>query len=427
MNRTPRPWTGMDYLLATAVMGLMGLFYWAIRGTTGYGGETGGMLAGFGWALIWYGFSQCGEGAERRPYGHPWILLAIACGIAFGGFTGYGVYISWLNGRFFLNHPEMERAVPAWTGYAMLFACGFHWGGNTGCFMSWCAPVRPMRGRDWAFRIFCGVAGALAAAWFVRVFPQLFLPYYAEGLYDVPEYKTCQRALNSIRNIAPHVGSVLGFLAYEIARRDRRAVAMILTVAIGFAIPFTIGGYWQTLHGSSLKLDWWKNWEMTIGLGGGLSLGLAFWLFNHPGDTLQFTLGPKARAFFRSGIPLWFPSISVLQGLYDGLCEIHGYASTYTGYLLLLALSVVPFIAAWRWRISKGGATASPYRVRFSLIVVLQLFIIVSGYLVSIPVHWRLANYFLVSIYSLAILLSLICTGVLWRNKALAVSGKKAV
>ena len=137
MKTRSRPWTGIDYVMAAVIMGLMGLFYCAIRGTAGYGGASGGILAGFGWALIWYAFSQSGEGAARRPYGHPWILLAIACGIAYGGFTGYGVYISWLNGRFFLNHPEMERAVPAWTGYAMLFACGFHWGGNTGCFMAW--------------------------------------------------------------------------------------------------------------------------------------------------------------------------------------------------------------------------------------------------------------------------------------------------
>ena len=242
MSESRTGWRGGDYVLSGVVMGLMGAFYWAIRGTGGFGGSDGGTFAGFGWALLWYAFSvYAGPDGARRPYGTPWMLWAITLGIAFGGMTGYGVYISWLNGRFHLDYPDLVRDVPAWTGYAMLFVCGFHWGGNAGCFMAWCAPTRRVTGRDWAIRISCGIAGAVAAAVFVRVFPQLFLPYYAEGLYDVDEYKTCQRALGSIRNIAPHVGLVLGFLAYELARGDRRAVGMILTMALGFAIPFTVG------------------------------------------------------------------------------------------------------------------------------------------------------------------------------------------
>ncbi|HNT88062.1 MAG TPA: hypothetical protein PKL84_09370, partial [Candidatus Hydrogenedentes bacterium] len=68
MHLSKNAWTGTDHLLAMLVMGLMGAFYWAIRGTAGYGGEMGGMLAGFGWALLWYAFSQMGGIGERRPY-----------------------------------------------------------------------------------------------------------------------------------------------------------------------------------------------------------------------------------------------------------------------------------------------------------------------------------------------------------------------
>ena len=53
-------WSNTDYALAAAVMCLMGGYYWAIRGTGGYGGETGGALAGLGWALLWYAFSRWG-------------------------------------------------------------------------------------------------------------------------------------------------------------------------------------------------------------------------------------------------------------------------------------------------------------------------------------------------------------------------------
>lgn len=414
MNDT-RQWMSGDAALATAIMALMGAFYWAIRGTSGYGGEMGGMLAGFGWALLWYAFSQMGGIGERRPYGHPWVIAAIMLGIAFGGFTGYGVYISWLNGRFHLNHPDGLRAVPAWTGYAMLFACGWHWGGNTGCFLAWCAPQRPLRGRDWAVRLACGVIGAIAAGVFVRVFPQLFLPFYSEGIYSVLEYKTCQRALDSIRNIAPHVGLCLGFLAYEIARGDRRAVGVILTLALGFAIPFTVGGYWQTFHGSAVKIDWWKNWEMSIGFGGGLSLGLAFWWFNRAGDTVREALGPKSRAFFQSGLAWWLPVATILLGVYDGLCELHEIERTPAGYAAVLALSLTPVLAAWFRR--RRGVATDPYRLSFPAIAAFQALILAAGLLVSIPQEWRLANAVLITLYTCYISASLILFILLWQRQ----------
>jgi hypothetical protein len=414
-----KKWTRADYAIVVAVMGLMGAYYWAIRGTTGYGGETGGMLAGFGWALLWYGFSQTGEGAARRPYGRPWLLLAITLGIAFGGFTGYGVYISWLNGRHYLNYPELPRAVAPWTGYAMLFLCGLHWGGNTGCAMAWCAPERPLRARDWMVRIACGVAGAVGAGIFVRVFPQLFLPFYSEGIYSVPEYKTCLRAQDSIRNIAPHVGLFLGFLAFEIARRDRRAVAMILTLGLGFAIPFAAGGYWQTFHDAPLKLGWWKNWEMSIGLGGGLAFGAAFWCFNRPGAAIPAPLGPKARAFFRSGLPLWLPSVAVLQGLYDGVCQIHGADPTTLGYAAVLGLPTIVLLAAWAWRrfSESPEAASAPYRLSFRAIAVLQILIILAGVAVTIPLEWRLANTVLAALYAGYLGISAILLVLFWRRQ----------
>ena len=400
MKTITRAWTRRDYGFLIIIMGLMGAYYWAIRGTGGYGGETGGMLAGLGWALLWYGFSGIGAEAERRPYGHPWALFAITCGIAMGGFTGYGVYTAWVRGDFYLNYPEMHRDVPAWTGYAMLFLCGLHWGGNAGAFLAWCAPQKPLRAMDWALRIACGVGGAIAASVFVRACPQLFLPYYAEGLYSVPEYKTCVRALDSIHTIAPHVGLALGFLTYEILRRDWRAVGMILTVGLGFAIPFAAGGYWHTLHDLPIKLGWWKNWEMTIGLGGGIAFGLAFWLFNQPGKTQQHKLGPKSEKFFLSGFPLWLPLNSVLSGLYSGLWELHGARPTTLGHIVVLLISAAPF--AWLWWRGKSGLPDVDRRFALSFkgMLWLQALIIVSGYLVSIPMAWKLANVVLVLLYT---------------------------
>ena len=417
MKHSMRSWKSSEYLLVAMTMGLMGAFFWAIRGTGGFGGEMGGALAGFGWALLWYAYSRLGEGAERRPYGSPWILVALTAGIAYGGLTGYGVYIAWLRGRFYADYPNLLRDVPAWTGYAMLFVCGLHWGGNAGCLMAWCAPSKPVRALDWLLRIALGIGGAIAAAQFVRACPQLFLPFYHEGIYDIPEYKTCVRALDSLHTIAPHVGLFLGFLAYEILRGDRRAVGMILTVALGFAIPFTVGGYWQTFNDSALKIGWWKNWEMTIGLGGGLSLGLAFWLFNKPAEGNRASLASWSRAFFRSGFPLVFPSMIVVLGAYDGWCKLHEIEVGPTRFLVILAMGGIAMIVAWIWRMRHQDAIHkdAEYCVPFPAIGAFLAMIVVAGWVVSIPAEWRLANVVLAVLYTLYIGVSLVLAALLWR------------
>ena len=139
--RGERSWLGpVDYALMAVIFALMGAFFWAIRGTTGYGGSDGGTLAGLGWAMLWFGFSRYGHAARLRPYGTGHMIAAITLGMAVGGMTGYGVYIGWIQGNFYLDYPEGVREIGQWTGFLALFICGLHWGGLAGAFMAWCAP-----------------------------------------------------------------------------------------------------------------------------------------------------------------------------------------------------------------------------------------------------------------------------------------------
>ena len=408
---------GRSYAAAAAAMALMGAFFWAIRGTTGFGGETGGTLAGFGWALLWCAFSQMLGHTDRRPYGGPWIIVAITAGIAFGGFTGYGVYTAWVRGAFYLDNPNGAREVSVWSGYAMLFVCGFHWGGNAGCLMAWCAPEKRLTGRDWAERIAWGIAGAAAAYAIVRIVPQAFLPFYAEGIYGVPANRTCTRALGSIRNIAPHVGLVLGFLGYELRRGDRRAVSLILTMALGFAVPFAVGGWWHTMQGSSLQLGWWKHWEMTIGLVGGLAFGVAFWRFNRPTAQGPAPPGRFARALTRSGLHLWLPSFILLGGAYDGWCQLRKEDATLTGYLWLFLLSVcLPLALRMRRREARREASGD-WGASLGTLLALVGMIVCAGYLVSVPAQWQLASAVLVTLYTVFIGASILLTAALRQRR----------
>ena len=453
-----------DYFLLAFIMGLMGAFFWAIRGTTGFGGSQGGLLAGLGWGILWFVFSSRDIAGNRRPYSTPWMLAAITFGIAYGGLTGYGVYIAWLSGNFYLNFPEGVRDIAPWTGYTMLFFCGLHWGGVTGAFMAWCGPNARLHWWGWLLRIGSGMLGALIALYVVRSFPQWFLPFYAEGIYEVEENRTCIRAAGSIRNIAPHVGFYFGFLVFEIIRRDWRAVSMMLVMGLGFAIPFTIGGYWQTFHGTNLEIDWWKNWEMTIGLGGGLAFGLAFYLLNRPEIEKPVKMFSAKSYALGVGFPIWFASGIVFRNVLKGINNLHelnlpdSFQVWFSLIYLIPATIVFVFFISktsdiqYRQAVSLGALsililftiaiykTPLLYLVPATILIGLLVYpsrktldhvpvpewvligtlklIVVVGFIVSFPVPLQLFNKVLLVLYVIFIIGSLVCLGVLLRRGA---------
>jgi len=383
------------------IMGLAGAFFWAIRGTTGFGGSQGGALAGLGWAMLWYIFSQTGGQSDRRPYGAMRVIAAITFGAAFGGMTGYGVYVAWVQGNFYLNHPEGLRTVSTWTGYLALFICGLHWGGNAGAFLSWCAPRRPLGLAGWMGRVGSGIVG-LAAAWLlVRVFPQAFLPFYQEGIYEAKEYATCQRAVGSLHTIAPHIGLFFGFLGFEIYRRDWRAVATMILLSLGFAVSFAVGGIWHTFHGSGLALGWWKNWEMSIGLGGGIAYGLVFWRFNRP-ELTEARLLPRFRErLWGAALPLWIVSGFIVANVWQGLVNLHGFEWSTTHRIVVTLIYLTPAtMLLVRWL--RSGASHLPSWIPPNVL----LLILLAGYIVSLPATLSMKQYVLLLIYTICLAVS---------------------
>ena len=400
------------------IMGLMGAFFWAIRGTGGYGGSQGAALAGLGWGLLWWHFSSIDGNGSLRPYGSVRMIAALTFGMAIGGMTGYGVYTAWVRGDFYLNHPEGVREVGAWTGYAMLFVCGLHWGGIAGAFMAWCAPGPPLGLRGWGMRIGAGIVGAVLAGLLVRTFPQFVLPFYREGLYGNPENATCRRALGSVQNIAPHVGLFLGFLAFELFRGDRRAVGMILVMSLGFAIPFSMGGWWHTFDSSPLRIDWWKNWEMSIGLGGGLAIGLAFLRFNRPDPPASPRSDSVKARIWGAGFPLGLASFLVFMGAYKGVSGHFGLDWPAWVRPAVSLAYVVPAGAAfllWARAQTRAGGAMAPLPA-WTVPGVLAL-IVVSGYAVSIPPKMALANGVLLFLYTVYLGASLLLYGLLSKQR----------
>ncbi len=404
-------------------MGLMGAFFWAIRGTSGFGGSSGGTLAGLGWATLWLAFSRLSGDGDRRPYGNGRAFAAITFGIAVGGFTGYGVYTAWVNGLYQMNR-EVTREIAPWTGYAMLFLCGIHWGGVTGAFLAWVAPSKPIGWIGWALRIASGVGGAWLAVQAVRWFPGWFLPFYSEGYYQNEEYVTSLRAMRSAPNVMQHVGLFLGFLLFEVVRRDWRAVKLMVLMSVGLAIPFSVGGYWHTVHQiSDLGLDWWKNWEMTIGMGGGLAFGLAFYLFNQPTlDTPRATT--RLERIFGIGVTLWIAVGTVLLGAYEGFIRSYQLEESleatrtqaFWAYIVIACLIGLFWI--YQTLTMKPDRLAQVGPVPMGTLAAVIGIIVVAGYVTSVPPNMRLANQVLLMLYSCYIGISGLLFWKLRRNNA---------
>lgn len=339
--------TRQSYWAIALIMSLLGAFFWAIRGTGGFGGSSGGLFAGVGWGMLWFLFSM--QLGFKGRLSSPWMIVAITLGIAYGGMTGYGVYIAWLRERFYLDFPNGQREIEAWIGYAMLFVCGLHWGGVTGAFMAWCQSSAVLRWWQWLLRILAGGVGAWAVLWFVKAYPQYVLPFYEEGIYGLAENASCLRAERTIREIAPHLGLFLGFFVFEVARRDWKAVGLMLVMSLGFAIPFCVGGYWHTLNDLSIKLSWWKFWEMSIGWGGGLAFGLAFYLYNRPSAEQQYRYSNKAY-LLGAAFPIWFAMVRSIANAFDGTLSIYGYddfAKANRWWVLLAVLVPATIFFAW--------------------------------------------------------------------------------
>lgn len=418
-------WKPLDYVLFAIVMSLMGGLYWGVRGSGGYGGEGGAMLAGAGWATWWYLASYVGAGANRRPYGGVWVVPAIVFGVAVGGFTGYGVYISWLSGVFHYNFPDEGRPIAPGIGFFMLFLCGLHWGGIAGAFLAWCAPRRPFPGWLWIPRIAMGVGGAGLALWWLRAYPQAHLPFYSEGIYDNTDYASVQRTRNQIEPIGQHLGALAGFLLFEVARRDWRAVGVMVVMALGFAVPFCVGGIWHTFQGSGLNLGWWKHWEMSIGLGGGLAFGLAFWIFNRPGDAPRPVVASRSRAaeiaegFFSTDAPLWIVLVNNVYGAVKGRLKLHEIDLPDGAVILLIVVGVG--LCTWTMFLRTRGERLvdllpTGNRLPLGTFFLVQGSILFGALMVSVPPEMNLGNVVILSAYTFYVVASAGCAWLLYQR-----------
>ncbi len=288
-------------MFPVVMMAAFGLFFWAIRGTGGYGGSTGGLFAGIGWALCWYFLSTNDGRGSERPYGNRWAILGLAAGVAIGGFHGYGQFLSWIRGVFHITLSNPVNVDPVW-GWLALLQCGLSWGGITGVTLGYAMregkqDMATLK-HTWMVRLVLGGAGAGVGVLIFFAIPGLLLPNLDQGYYaDLDACVQCARTLETALSSSVQFCIFAGLLVAEIVLKKWRNVALVSILAAGFGIAFIVGTVW-------FFLPWgpgWKGWEMSIGAIGGAAIGISYTVLNRRGSAMP---GGEPREF-NSSFPMW--------------------------------------------------------------------------------------------------------------------------
>ncbi len=275
-----------DLVLPTVLFAALGGMNWAVRGTRGFGGMAGCIFAGLTWGAAWWFIARDPARKQSRRYASGWIVLAITFGICISGARGWRQWSHFFVGQLYTNFAKQEFVpISSAYGFLWLFIAGVPWAGLGACMLAWCGSKSETRVWHWMLRIACGVGVGTLARYVFDHYPQHFLPLYAslESRYkDFEANPDLKRVINDCGAALTHLGYYLGFLLFEVVRRDWKNVVLILTVGIvngaGWAALQNwewAPGVWQHAH-----FAWWRCWESSGGISIGIAYGIAYFLVN---------------------------------------------------------------------------------------------------------------------------------------------------
>ena len=295
-----------------------GAITWAIRGTTGWGGIDGTMVPGLTWALLWY-YCCHRKGIDARG-----IVLWLGMGLALGGELGYGQYVSWIQGRFFVG----EEVIPVSpiTGYLWFVICGIGWGAPGGIVLGW-ALGGPATPRRWAVRVFLmalllalifnfggSLLGKGIIEWlgdrFVQWCPGLLFPHADQGIYAGELDRHLGRTVyTNTQNFCVLLwwGVAMLVAAFQ---RDRHTLFAGAVIGGGFGPGFALSAAW--CHGFAYApdaIDWWKVWELHSGFNLGLLYAIVLYWSIRQVDKAEEA---EKRS---SALPLATPRTTILLGI----------------------------------------------------------------------------------------------------------------
>ena len=257
----------MDLVLPMILFGSMGAISWAIRGTAGWGGVDGTVLPGLMWGLLWYYLSYR-KGIDARG-----IVLWLGLGLALGGELGYGQYVSWIQGIFYLG--DKTIAIAPQLGYFWLFLCGIGWAGPGGIILGW-ALGKTVSKFSWIIRSFMIIILLMVlfvspiidwlGGYLLQIDPGLLFPFSDLGLYTNDLDKHLSRTLyTNTQNFATVIWWI-GALFVAAWQKDRTTLITGMIIGGGFGLGFMQSTIWTLGYSFAPNyIDWWKMWELNAG------------------------------------------------------------------------------------------------------------------------------------------------------------------
>lgn len=339
-----------DLALPTLMFAALGAMSWAVRGCAGYGGSDGCIFAGVLWGTAWWYLARSGRAEPNRRYASGWIVLAMTIGVGLSGARGWMQWASFFEGKLQTNYAAGEYVpISRVYGFLWLFIAGVPWAGIGACLLAWCGSLRETRVWHWALRIACGFGGALLLWYLFHEHPGWFLPLYdsmAERYRDVERNPNLLRLTNDCRFALLHLGAYLGWLFYELARRDWKNVTLIATVGLvnGAGWSLCQNWKWAPQAFSGADFNWWRCWESSGGISIGIALGLAYFLVNRPLTASELAQVRQRRSIAGPN----FEWLVTYLGLLAVLGLVMAGEITYLGLIydaVLMAFGVVYYLA----------------------------------------------------------------------------------
>jgi hypothetical protein len=327
-----------DFVLPTVLFAALGAMTWAVRGCSGFGASAGCLFAGVTWGAAWWFIARDPAARQSRRYSSGWIILALAIGIGFSGDRGWMQWSSFWDGRLQTHTAEGRFVpIPRAYGFLWLFIAGVPWAGLGACLLAWCAPQNRMRIQDWALRLACGVGAACLARMLFDRFPAMFLPLYRglEAQYaDLQANPNLRRLINDNRAAILHLGLYLGFLGYEIGRRDRKNATLILSVGLLNGLGWSLLQNWSWARHvwPQASFNWWRCWESSAGISIGVAYGLAYFLVNRRGSDAERAAPAAPLDHERPDLERFGAYLGLLLGLGLSIRNgLKGWANLYLG------------------------------------------------------------------------------------------------
>ncbi len=216
------------------LFGGIGAITWAIRGTAGWDGIDGTILPGLTWGVLWYYVCQR-KGIDARG-----VPLWLGLGIALGGELGYGQYVSWIQGKFYVAD-EIISIAP-WVGYAWFVMCGIGWAAPGGIALGWALGGRASL-RVWLVRLLMPLGVALLGRLLIQACPWLFFPNWDQSIYVAkPDDATDPghaALVQSLVTVAWIVGALLIGASWVLDRKTRLPRELVHSVSV-VALLYTI-------------------------------------------------------------------------------------------------------------------------------------------------------------------------------------------